>query len=518
MSTQDAQILASALATATSLTRASLLALLDETSLTSVLWSRFSDWKDKQDSGKSFAMALEERTKELDELPEELLLLSLYGALNSITGIAPRSYTAPQDFTDNCEDLLTAAIELTRKHNAQFTGTTLHELVQYQSSIMFGQLETKFAELGSEDQSQFMENIREFVRSLPEEQRATLLKELRVDELSDQYLRTIITNGALGSAFAATVGVGGFSFYMGASSLLASMAGLIGITLPFGLYTALASSIAVLANPLFLLAALGGGGYWLISGKNKALKEKLVPMVITSLVVSGLCNEKGGDVTTEKAISLWQNDWQKVCSCRELVRQQKELLTQSVSELAQFSLRLKQSQQTLKGTQKERKGLVITIAGCASEHVEAIRNGAWGSELSDRGDELAKMLQEIEQVENRPHQDGFWGKLRSHTGKVFDKAALKVNVITLSKTIAEQACSRWEHGEYPNNSPGLYKAATRLAELYRQQESLGEEITRLQEAVSQKEKECSSIRQAVARLSVETAQAEKTQWGMEALV
>jgi hypothetical protein len=518
MSTQDAQILASALATARSHTRASLLALLDETSLTSVLWGRFSDWKDKQDSGKSFAMALEERTKELAGQPEELLLLSLYGALNSITGIAPRSYAAPQDFTDNCEDLLVAVIKMAHKHDSNFTGTTLHELVQHQSRVMFGQLETNFAELDPDGQKRFMENIREFVGSLPEEQRMTLLKELRVDELSDQCLRTIITNGALGSAFAATVGVGGFSFYIGASSLLASMAGLVGITLPFGMYTALSSAIAVFANPLFLLAALGGGGYWLISGKNKVLKEKLLPMVITSLVVSDLCKETGGDDTTEKAISLWQDDWQKVCTCRELVRQQKELLAQSVAGLAQTSLSLKQAQQELKAIKNERKGLVSTIAGCVPEQVDAIKHGAWGSELCSRGDELAKLLQEINQIENRPQQDGFWRKLSSNTSKIFDLVALKVNVAKLSNVIAEQACSRWEHDDCPQNPPEFSSKITRLAELYRQQGSLGEEITRLQEAVTQKDRECAAIRQAVARLSVESAEAEKAQWGMEVLV
>jgi len=63
-----------------------------------------------------------------------------------------------------------------------------------------------------------------------------------------------------------------FGFYMSAASLVATIAGLAGLTLPFAFYTTMSSLVAVVANPLFFLPlVLGGGcGYFMARIRTQA--------------------------------------------------------------------------------------------------------------------------------------------------------------------------------------------------------------------------------------------------------
>ena len=87
--------------------------------------------------------------------------------------------------------------------------------------------------------------------------------------------------------------VSGFAFYTTATSLVASFAGLFGLTLPFGFYTGLTSTIAILASPLFLLPFLLGGGIWLTQHQNKSLKKKLLPIVLMQITLPYMSKGSG---------------------------------------------------------------------------------------------------------------------------------------------------------------------------------------------------------------------------------
>lgn len=73
-------------------------------------------------------------------------------------------------------------------------------------------------------------------------------------------VRKAIATSGTSIVFAIIVEVSGFAFYTTATSLVATFAGLFGLTLPFGFYTGLTSTIEVLANPLFIIPLLLGGG------------------------------------------------------------------------------------------------------------------------------------------------------------------------------------------------------------------------------------------------------------------
>jgi hypothetical protein len=72
---------------------------------------------------------------------------------------------------------------------------------------------------------------------------------------------------------------------MAAVKALAAMAGMVGLGLPFSAYATLTSVIAVLANPLFMVPALLGGGWLLTSYTNGKMRDNLLPVVVTQSTV-----------------------------------------------------------------------------------------------------------------------------------------------------------------------------------------------------------------------------------------
>lgn len=507
----DAQPLATAIATATPETLASLLALLEETSISSVIWGKYRDFADKKESGSSFSRALSERAESLSRQPAPELMLILYGVLNNIAEIRPRIFGAPKDFEDNCEELATVAITLMKKYDPTFVGTSLNDLVRHQSRAMFSEIENRFAELSSEKQHEFMDKIRSYVHELPEEQRRKLHQELKADELSDEYLRKVITTGALGSAFAATVGISGFSFYMGASSLLAGMAGLIGLTLPFGIYTALSSAIAVLANPLFLLAFVGGGGIWLYKDRNRQMRERLLPLVITNLVVASLCVEEKREDSSRHAIELWSAAWQKVQECRSTLQQKQAELADAKSVWKSTCTELEQSKKDKKQLLVERLVIINRLTKQAPQMVQSIQNGEWGDGLVSLGGELKSCLDKLLEAQNRPKRESLWGKIADSAGKFLDQVSIKVTIEKLSKNIAEQAVLSWEQGVHP----GLSGEAPKLVELHQLTQALNQIICQTEKVAQSQKEVCDHFQQQVVAAAMEKMKAESAWPGME---
>jgi len=129
---------------------------------------------------------------------------------------------------------------------------------------------------------------------------------LGLDSLSDDYLKKVLVSGALASAFAGAVSIGGFGFYMGAASLVATIAGLAGLTLPFAFYTTMSSLVAVVANPLFFLPLVLGGGVWLFHGKDSELKRKLAVNAVVQLALAGAAAESCTDGRDARVIEEWR--------------------------------------------------------------------------------------------------------------------------------------------------------------------------------------------------------------------
>ncbi len=262
------------------------LALLQELTLYELLSSRARDLWTREPG--AFARKLNESAKPLAGLSPGELALRIFGITNEILGLDPRHYAGRRDFADNAGDIIGRCLDVLRKTEKDFGGNDLQAMVRFHFQRMLGEVEQKFDNLRPEQQTRIVEGIRKLIEALPLEQQEKLRTELKADELSDAVLRQALTTGAIALAFSSAVSSFHFAFYTGAVSLLHGLAGLVGLTLPFGFYVGLTSTIAVLSSPLFLLPLLGGSGAWLYTKNNSAMRQRLVPLVVTQMVAAHL--------------------------------------------------------------------------------------------------------------------------------------------------------------------------------------------------------------------------------------
>ncbi|GFO67473.1 hypothetical protein GMLC_10520 [Geomonas limicola] len=518
MSSSEPGDLAQAFATMTPQALSSILALLEEATVGAVMEGRMSDWLDKKAAGSEFARKLESRVAQLETLQQHQLCLNLYAQINQICEIPPRHYTAPRDFCDNCEDIITAGLALMRKHDLSFQGTSLHDLVVFQTGKMFGIMQEKFPDLPHDKQEEFLAKIRDFISELPAGQRAALQKELNLHEVSDEKLRTLLTSGALGTAFAATVGIGGFSFYMGASSLLAGITHLLGFSLPFAAYTSMSSLIAVLSNPLFLIAFIGGGAFWLISKENRKMRERLVPLVLTQSVVSSLHTseiDKHNDCT-EKAVAAWARDWSTVLEQRAVRNAARVAVDNAQSAYDSTVALINENLKKQSTLATDREKTVKKIRAMVPEVVDKIRDGKWGMELSAQGEKLLTLLKEQVEIKSRPQSSSFFGKIAGAINNKWDGFETSLGIKDSSKQIALKAASLWEEGFMPAD-PDVHYIACQLQEATEDLVQLKNEAKTQEEIASQQR---AVLKQCTKELEVASGkcfEAERLQWGMGAL-
>lgn len=73
--------------------------------------------------------------------------------------------------------------------------------------------------------------------------------------------------------------------------MVAGITSLIGIHLSFYTYTVLTSMMAGLANPLFFVPVIAGGGAWMASKANRSIRGTLYPTLVAMSVLAHAANE-----------------------------------------------------------------------------------------------------------------------------------------------------------------------------------------------------------------------------------
>lgn len=176
-------------------------------------------------------------------------------------------------------------ISALRKIDKKFTGTSTKQMIGYTFQSLFDDMAKQFESNDDKIKEKISQDILKTIQSMPEEQQEKLKQELKVDQLTEAVVQKAIVAGTLGTAFATTISIVGFSAYTFATSALASMAGLVGLTLPFGAYTSLTSLMAVVSSPVFLIGAMGLMIYILNSKSNESIRNKLSPIVVSLVSV-----------------------------------------------------------------------------------------------------------------------------------------------------------------------------------------------------------------------------------------
>lgn len=418
-SRQDGKLLWSGVLDAPPDVSASFLALLEETTFANVIGKKGKSLFKREDE---FAKALQTRTEELRKLERPQLILQLLGKLEEIADIEPGYLAAPRDVEDLCAELAAKAVTLKREGDKKFEGYSLLDLVAFVMQEILTAIEEKFEKLDNLKQREVISELREFLTSLPEYQQRAFRGALGVDALSNEVIRQAIIKGTLGVGFSSVVSISGFAFYTAASSLLAGIAGLVGLTLPFAAYTTLSSGIAVLANPytiVLVLLATVATAWW--KGGQK-IKQSLYPLIIVQLAAAAQ-----PDKTAENRLQL---ESAVLTAWREAVKSnldKQSILDARINEQKACQEELKAEQEKAKKLSEKRNELAKDInaswekiRGIALVQVEAIQDGQWGKENRGLAQNIIEAKGKVDKSRDQSQQKGFLNGVAEKVAGVYD--------------------------------------------------------------------------------------------------
>jgi hypothetical protein len=288
-------------------------ALWDDMKLWGMLWKKVRGSISDEDLVQE---KLNEKAEWLSQFGDnEIRLMLLTRITDHLDLELPKDATAGE-LDDLGSEIEAQSIQILKENDDDFDGSTTSEMAQHVMQGLFEELTDRFEDQDQETQEKVVSAILEEIESMPEAQRERLREALDADELSRESIRKAIASGSLGTAFAAVVQVAGFSAYMAAVNALAAVTGVLGLTIPFGVYTTLTSAVAVAANPWVLVPVLLGGGWYLTSHTNEKMRNNLLPVVVTQCTVQAAMEEYSND-DLSNFISEYNNEINRYLEAKE---------------------------------------------------------------------------------------------------------------------------------------------------------------------------------------------------------
>ena len=172
-----------------------------------------------------------------------------------------------------------------------FTGNTFVDLRKYFLETMVEQ----FKDLDNSKQKKVLEDMVNKLNNLSPDELKKFKDKMNIDEVTNDSVKKILLGGGIYSMFAGAVGVVGFPAYLFLTSFIGGISSIIGITLPFGVYTGATSVMAFLSS-WFLPIILAGG--WFFS--NKYTKKLRKVFAVASMVSISFQAYKDLDLNTAK--------------------------------------------------------------------------------------------------------------------------------------------------------------------------------------------------------------------------
>lgn len=321
----DGKILANSLVSLKGTDLRMVYALLCRTNIGHLLSSKTKDIFSKEEQD-HFTIHLEKEAIKLEAEADETLQVDLLLELTKLLKTRGTKYTVEKEIEDQCSAIVNEVYQKYQKQDKQFhsfvtnksDSTKLQQMIEFQMRKIFNELDDSFKDFSIEDQTKFAVKVNEYIHSLPEEKQTKIKEKLGINDLTDEMVRKAIATSGTSIVFAIIVEVSGFAFYTTATTLLATFAGLFGITLPFGIYTGLTSTIAVAASPFFIIPLLLGGGVFLINYQNNSLKKKLLPIIIMQIALPYMSNGSS-NLSFTNFIKEWEKRYKHYSDlCKEL--------------------------------------------------------------------------------------------------------------------------------------------------------------------------------------------------------
>lgn len=287
---------------------------------------------------------------------EELVLITLTRLMERLQ-VPMRELDSPRAILDAAEDVAVAALHRLRENEKTFRGTTYDDMIRWQVE----RLVTGAAQRAKQDReaaARMEEALDEWVRQLPEEQQAQLRQQLGVTELTRDVLLRAAQAGVLGGALYATVQAAGFAAYTTLTTMLAGIAGAVGLTLPFTVYAFASSALAILSSPFFFapLAVITAGlGWWKIAGHL----DTHLPATIVALATLQRYAEPGKDPAP--ALDGMARTWTELRARWQALVDEENKLRQQLATLEEAKQRRQEQQRASAQTRSEAQKLIATL-------------------------------------------------------------------------------------------------------------------------------------------------------------
>jgi len=310
--------------------------LMTKTSITKLVSSKFMETsafnqrKEKFDHYQDF---IDQEVELIDysreELPFEVVRLFARRYDLSLTSIDTQ-----QGLDEFGDRILNKAVQSYRSMNKKFTGTTFSDVVHHFFKKMFEEIGKTYNHGSQTEKDELEKAFTSFIADLPEHQQEKLKQELNVSDLSQQTINRIIASGGIVVLFSALVNTMGFSFYMEATSLLATGASLLGLSLPSDTYTNMTSLIAVLASPVFFLSVTTVPGFYFTKQRSKVI-DMMCFLAVMQLFFSQDDEEEA--CSSDEMNQRWIN---KCAHYQHLLQEIKEVATEkskTINAIDRFS-------------------------------------------------------------------------------------------------------------------------------------------------------------------------------------
>lgn len=288
-------------------------ATLTEVTMWSALQGTISDsvskiFKGQSQAGKTLQDKIENAVRQGRNMSDEEVRLRFLANLCETLEIPFPDLVSKQDCTDICNQITAKNIELYRSNHSDAVISNENDFVRAVAQDMFS---TILKDLGRDDLDSdvFIGKTVEYLDALPQEQQEEIRRKLGVDEISQTALRNLIKKGSAGALFAIMVEAGGFSVYQGAVTALFSLSQIIGVTLPFGMYTGLTSAIAFFSSPPVLAGIIAYTGIRAYGKQDKSLRENLLPLIVALIMLQSIDSSdlSKTEINMKATIDRWQS-------------------------------------------------------------------------------------------------------------------------------------------------------------------------------------------------------------------
>jgi hypothetical protein len=172
-----------------------------------------------------------------------------------------------------------------KKSSEPFHGNSVLDLSRFVLRRMFEELDQSFTRKPIAERERIAEDIARRLATLPEEVRERIRTEAGLASLSGEALIHTGSIAAVGGAMVGTVGLAGFAAYTSITSFISAAAGIIGLTLPFGVYTFATSMLAFVSNPIIVGGVALLGGRFAIKRATQQMRDRLVPVMVATAVI-----------------------------------------------------------------------------------------------------------------------------------------------------------------------------------------------------------------------------------------